>query len=53
MPFPASYFAMMLAGMRPRELTYKPWSLAQSRISLSLASVAGALRAWAGRLRTR
>lgn len=49
-PFSASYFAMMPAGMRPRELTYRPWSLAQSRISLFLGSAGGVLRAWAARL---
>lgn len=43
-PFAASNCAMMSAGMRSRSLTSRPFSLAQPRISLVLASLAPALR---------
>lgn len=49
-PFSASYRALRAVGMRPRLLTYRPRSMAQSRISLFLGSASGVLRAWPGLL---
>jgi hypothetical protein len=52
LPFSASYLATIWAGMRPRSLTSRPRSLAQSRTSLFLSS-AEVLRTRAGRPEAR